>query len=70
MICFEAFPVKQMFSSACKHYFCRDCWQGYVSNAVSSGPAALDLRCPTPKCGAAVRRGAGQRGALRQRGRS
>lgn len=30
---------------------------GYISNAISSGPTCLDLRCPLPKCKAAVSNG-------------
>jgi hypothetical protein len=50
MICFEDFKRKDMFSAACCHYFCKECWHGYVSNAISSGPSSLDLRCPAPEC--------------------
>ncbi|GAX74338.1 hypothetical protein CEUSTIGMA_g1787.t1 [Chlamydomonas eustigma] len=54
MICFEPFPISSMRASACGHSFCPPCWRGYISTAVSSGPAALDLRCPVPKCGSCV----------------
>ena len=59
-ICFESFPVQKMHASVCSHYFCRDCWQGYVTAAISEGPSALNLRCPLPDCKAAVRSILGQ----------
>lgn len=60
MICFDDFPRKELRSAACKHGFCMDCWSGYISTAISSGPAVLDLRCPLPPCKAEV---GGPRGA-------
>lgn len=54
MICFDTFPTGDMCSAACHHMFCKDCWRGYLSNAISSGPACLDLRCPLPDCKACV----------------
>ena len=36
---------------------CSDCWSGYVSTAISSGPSVLNLRCPLPECQQAVSRG-------------
>lgn len=53
-ICYESYPVKSMHASMCDHYFCQECWEGYVANAISEGPAALNLRCPLPDCKAAV----------------
>lgn len=50
LICFDEFPRADMRASACKHYFCKDCWRGYISNAIASGPASLDLRCPSTEC--------------------
>lgn len=55
-ICFDSFFLKSMHASMCSHYFCQACWEGYVSNAISEGPAALNLRCPLPDCKAAVPR--------------
>lgn len=43
-----------MHAAPCQHAYCHECWQGYVANAVSVGPACLDLRCPDPDCRAAV----------------
>ncbi|KAG1674307.1 hypothetical protein FOA52_013496 [Chlamydomonas sp. UWO 241] len=53
-ICFESFPPSTMRCSPCSHYFCTTCWGGYIGNAIGSGPAVLDLRCPLPTCKAAV----------------
>ncbi|EFJ49570.1 hypothetical protein VOLCADRAFT_59371 [Volvox carteri f. nagariensis] len=50
LICFDSYPLHEMRSAACKHYFCKECWRGYISNALSSGPACLDLRCPSTEC--------------------
>ncbi|PSC75961.1 putative E3 ubiquitin-ligase ARI8 [Micractinium conductrix] len=55
-ICFESYAVADMAAARCKHYYCKDCWRGYVHNAVQSGPSCLDLRCPDPECKAAVPR--------------
>eukprot|EP00928_Gymnodinium_smaydae_P006462 TRINITY_DN12291_c0_g1_i3.p1 TRINITY_DN12291_c0_g1~~TRINITY_DN12291_c0_g1_i3.p1 ORF type:complete len:528 (+),score=111.05 TRINITY_DN12291_c0_g1_i3:36-1586(+) len=35
--------------------YCRDCWKHYVEHAVREGKSCLDLRCPTPGCGEALR---------------
>lgn len=43
-----------MKAAPCGHLYCPTCWKGYLHEKISSGPAVLDVRCPTPKCGAAV----------------
>ena len=53
-VCFEAKPKQEMLSASCCHFFCRACWGGYVEEAISSGPACLNLRCPIPDCSAKV----------------
>jgi ariadne-1 len=53
-ICFEDVPAGDTLAARCGHAFCRECWAGYVAAAVDAGPTALSLRCPLPKCGAAV----------------
>lgn len=55
-ICFDSYLVADMASARCKHYYCKDCWRGYIHTAVDSGPSCLDLRCPDPACKAAVPR--------------
>eukprot|EP00877_Chromochloris_zofingiensis_P011452 jgi/Chrzof1/6560/Cz19g01030.t1 len=54
LICFETYKKSTMHSAACHHYFCQDCWKGYIVTAISNGPTCLDLRCPLPQCKAAV----------------
>ena len=44
-----------MCAARCRHHFCKDCWAGYVSHAIASGPSVLSLRCPIPACPAVVR---------------
>ncbi|KAK9905069.1 hypothetical protein WJX75_009180 [Coccomyxa subellipsoidea] len=53
-ICFDEFDVKNMRAARCKHFFCKPCWRGYISTAISCGPSVLSLRCPLPDCSAAV----------------
>ncbi|KAK9806726.1 hypothetical protein WJX72_000715 [[Myrmecia] bisecta] len=55
-VCFDDFKRRDVRSARCGHLFCKDCWQGYVTTAIANGPSVLDLRCPTPKCAAAVPR--------------
>lgn len=38
----------------CGHLFCRMCWETYISVSINDGSGCLMLRCPQPKCGAAV----------------
>jgi ariadne-1 len=38
----------------CPHYYCDECWRGYIHAAVGDGPRWLSLRCPDPACPAAV----------------
>lgn len=54
LICFDDFARDDMCAATCQHYFCKDCWKGYVSNGVGTGPNVLNLRCPLPGCKAAV----------------
>eukprot|EP00245_Coleochaete_scutata_P005603 TRINITY_DN19268_c0_g1_i1.p1 TRINITY_DN19268_c0_g1~~TRINITY_DN19268_c0_g1_i1.p1 ORF type:complete len:588 (-),score=91.66 TRINITY_DN19268_c0_g1_i1:664-2427(-) len=53
-ICFEDFTLDSMKAAACGHFFCNECWTGYIKNAISEGPGCLGLRCPLPACNAAV----------------
>ena len=43
--------MADMHSARCKHYYCKDCWRGYVQTAIELGPSCLDLRCPDPGAG-------------------
>ncbi|KAM5564781.1 putative E3 ubiquitin-protein ligase ARI8 [Rosa sericea] len=53
-ICFEVCSYGSMYSAACGHRYCGECWRGYISTAIKDGPACLMLRCPEPPCRAAV----------------
>ncbi len=51
LICFDSYPLSEMRCASCKqHFFCKECWRGYISSALGSGPACLDLRCPSTEC--------------------
>ncbi|XP_062196698.1 probable E3 ubiquitin-protein ligase ARI8 isoform X2 [Phragmites australis] len=56
-ICFEGYSSDVMSSAGCAHFYCNECWEGYISAAVSGGPGCLSLRCPDPSCGAMVLQG-------------
>ncbi|CAN6373431.1 unnamed protein product [Urochloa humidicola] len=54
-ICFDTFPAGRTRSSACgAHFYCKECWRGYVGTAVADGASCLSLRCPDPSCPAPV----------------
>ncbi|CAM0911789.1 unnamed protein product [Alopecurus aequalis] len=53
-ICFEGYSSDMMSSAGCAHFYCHECWEGYISAAVSQGPGCLSLRCPDPSCSAMV----------------
>lgn len=54
LICFADYPPNDTRSAHCGHAYCTDCYSGFVKAAIEGGTACLDLRCPTPGCGAAV----------------
>eukprot|EP00238_Polyblepharides_amylifera_P000962 CAMPEP_0196573722 /NCGR_PEP_ID=MMETSP1081-20130531/3576_1 /TAXON_ID=36882 /ORGANISM="Pyramimonas amylifera, Strain CCMP720" /LENGTH=623 /DNA_ID=CAMNT_0041891541 /DNA_START=181 /DNA_END=2053 /DNA_ORIENTATION=+ len=50
-VCFDMFPRHSMRAADCKHFFCVDCWKGYLSAAVQDGSQKfLHFRCPQPQC--------------------
>ncbi|RLM69367.1 hypothetical protein C2845_PM17G14560 [Panicum miliaceum] len=54
-ICFGSFRAGRTRSAACSsHFYCGECWSGYLRAAVDDGPRCLSLRCPDPSCAAAV----------------
>ncbi|KAG2564005.1 probable E3 ubiquitin-protein ligase ARI5 [Panicum virgatum] len=54
-ICFGTFSAGETRSAACAaHFYCDECWRGYIRAAVEDGPRCLSLRCPDPACSAAV----------------
>ncbi|RLN04349.1 hypothetical protein C2845_PM13G24270 [Panicum miliaceum] len=56
-ICFEGYSSDMMSSAGCAHFYCHECWEGYISAAISGGPGCLSLRCPDPSCGSMVLQG-------------
>ncbi|KAJ1290803.1 hypothetical protein BS78_02G271100 [Paspalum vaginatum] len=55
-ICFDLYGPGETISAGCSHYYCRECWAGYVGAAVGDGARCLLLRCPDPGCAAPVAR--------------
>ncbi|TVT99908.1 hypothetical protein EJB05_54699, partial [Eragrostis curvula] len=56
-ICFDGFGPGEMRSAGCRsHFYCHECWRGYIRAAVGDGARCLTLRCPDPRCRAAVAR--------------
>ncbi|KAL6654293.1 hypothetical protein ACP70R_007758 [Stipagrostis hirtigluma subsp. patula] len=53
-ICFNGYAARRTRSAGCSHFYCDDCWRGYVRAAVDDGARCLSLRCPDPPCPAAV----------------
>jgi len=45
-ICFDDFDANEVQSVGCEHFFCADCWTGYLSNKISEGQAVVDAHCP------------------------
>ncbi|ONM03493.1 putative E3 ubiquitin-protein ligase ARI5 [Zea mays] len=56
-ICFEGYSSDTMSSAGCAHFYCHECWEGYISAAIGGGPGCLSLRCPDPSCSAMVLQG-------------
>uniref|UniRef100_A0A0E0IMA2 RBR-type E3 ubiquitin transferase n=1 Tax=Oryza nivara TaxID=4536 RepID=A0A0E0IMA2_ORYNI len=53
-ICFEGCAANAMSCAGCSHFYCHECWEGYISAAVNDGPGCLVLQCPEPSCDAIV----------------
>ncbi|KAF3641608.1 putative mannitol dehydrogenase [Capsicum annuum] len=49
-ICFEEYPLDKIDFADCKHPFCKQCWECYISTSIDSGSRCLVLRCPEPCC--------------------
>lgn len=50
-ICMNDVSGEDMLSLSCKHFLCRNCWKGYLKNAVTNdGQNCLNKNCPYPKC--------------------
>ncbi|KAM0894904.1 hypothetical protein ACQ4PT_024166 [Festuca glaucescens] len=53
-ICFEGYSTNALSSASCVHFYCHECWEGYISASINDGPGCLALRCPEPSCSAMV----------------
>ncbi|CAN6211316.1 unnamed protein product [Urochloa humidicola] len=54
-ICFDLHGAGGMRSAGCRsHFYCHECWRGYIRAAVGDGARCLLLRCPDPECPAPV----------------
>ena len=40
----------EMFGMACGHEFCKDCWSGFIADAVGLGPPCVRTQCPDAGC--------------------
>eukprot|EP00953_Heterococcus_sp_UTEX-ZZ885_P020234 11323-Heterococcus_DN1.PRE.5 len=49
-ICCDDVPGNEAFALPCKHYFCTECWTGYLATKVSEGPTCVFTTCPEHKC--------------------
>eukprot|EP00611_Tribonema_gayanum_P000829 TRINITY_DN10622_c0_g1_i3.p1 TRINITY_DN10622_c0_g1~~TRINITY_DN10622_c0_g1_i3.p1 ORF type:complete len:409 (-),score=143.46 TRINITY_DN10622_c0_g1_i3:34-1260(-) len=47
-ICCENVPDAEALP--CGHFFCEECWRGYLCNAIQQGPACVYTTCPEHKC--------------------
>jgi len=51
LVCLETVPSKNTFALSCRHYYCNDCWKGYLEEQIISyGPNTIATRCMAPKC--------------------
>ncbi|XP_074316175.1 putative E3 ubiquitin-protein ligase ARI10 [Silene latifolia] len=57
-ICFDdEFSIDEVRSANCGHIYCKTCWRTYIDITVDeTGSGCLRLKCPEPKCPAAVDR--------------
>lgn len=40
--------AEKAFALTCRHWFCSDCWEGYLDSQVSA--RSVPIRCPQSKC--------------------
>uniref|UniRef100_A0ACD5YG22 Uncharacterized protein n=1 Tax=Avena sativa TaxID=4498 RepID=A0ACD5YG22_AVESA len=53
-ICFDEYSPSELSSASCGHFYCHECWEGYISTSINDGAGCLALRCPEPSCTAMV----------------
>jgi hypothetical protein len=44
-ICFDPYSPGEMRSAGCSHYYCHECWRGFIRAAAGDGPRCLLIRC-------------------------
>lgn len=50
-ICEDTFLGVDTYALPCGHRYCRDCWAGYLGNALNDAPKVVTTtHCPAPKC--------------------
>lgn len=49
-ICGDDVPLKMMFALNCTHWYCVDCWGGYIESKVRSREVIEMAMCPHPNC--------------------
>ncbi|KAG5189212.1 ubiquitin-conjugating enzyme E2-binding protein 1 [Tribonema minus] len=42
--------VEDALALPCAHFFCEECWGGFLRNALASGPPCVYTTCPEHKC--------------------
>jgi len=55
-VCYDNVKVEDALALDCHHYFCKDCYTGYLSSSVSSGPQCVYTKCAQHKCEMAMHR--------------
>eukprot|EP01010_Urceolus_cornutus_P001853 NODE_242_length_1945_cov_224.710970_g192_i0.p1 GENE.NODE_242_length_1945_cov_224.710970_g192_i0~~NODE_242_length_1945_cov_224.710970_g192_i0.p1 ORF type:complete len:548 (+),score=98.91 NODE_242_length_1945_cov_224.710970_g192_i0:142-1785(+) len=49
-VCFDECPPDTILRMQCGHWFCKECWTGYLSGKVEQGPSCVVTHCAYPKC--------------------
>lgn len=47
-VCLDSVPGEEAFALNCRHWYCSDCWKGYIDNAVND--RSVNYHCPSPDC--------------------
>ena len=47
-ICQDKFPGKEVYALNCFHWYCEECWEGYLGSAI--GCRETRIKCPEPGC--------------------
>lgn len=49
-ICYDTVSPDQVHALGCRHFFCRDCYGGYLESSVADGPSCVLTHCAEPNC--------------------